>query len=154
MATPDPTPEPHLPPPEPGNRRHRAFGPASNAHTDACIRDAARYGFCDHTRLGASPARVRVQTRHRERSRRASIIRELLGFVSLAMIFGPFFYLANQLAIIEALLIFTLLTCGYLLLLLCGIPSSLTVDPREWIPDDARERLENPLPKKPKGPPR
>jgi len=163
MAPPPPpppaTPEPHLPPSDPSDpsdptpgHRHRSFGPLPT-HTDQCIRDAARFGFCDHTRLVASSVRVRAQQSERRHSARVALLRELLGFLALAMIFGPFFYLANQLSIIEALTTFTALSLGYLLLLLCGLPGSLTVDPREWLPPDARERLENP-PDKPKGPPR
>lgn len=105
--------------------------PTSGPHTDQCIRDAARYGFCDHTRIGA-PASHPVNARARDPrsvhtpqlSPRAREVYAWIGLVSLA---APSYYLITQLGF-PALPAIALINLGWLLVFTCGLPRGLAAD--------------------------
>jgi hypothetical protein len=136
------TPEPHLPPPDPSPSdpsRHRSFGPLPQ-HTNQCILDAARWGFCDHTRLVTAPTVVARRTRYLAHRRRQALIRVILSYAGLTAIVGTTLYLADQLgwAILWVLPAFSL---GWLLVFTCGLPRAFTDTQDDIVPPDRARAL-------------
>jgi hypothetical protein len=126
----------------------------SGPHTDQCIRDAARYGFCDHTRLTARSIQIRIRERDRANARLSSLApnarmhsttRELLGWLGLLTITGSTVWLYQYLGA-KALLVAPTIGLGWLLVFTCGLPKGLTADLTRALPPDAKDRLNTPPP--------
>jgi hypothetical protein len=104
--------------------------PTSGPHTDQCIADAARYGFCDHTRIGA-PASHPVNTRSaRARAHTPQLsprAREVYAWIGLVSLLAPSYYLVTRLGF-PALPALTLINLGWLLVFTCGLPRGLAAD--------------------------
>lgn len=112
------------------------------------MRDAARYGFCEHTMLGRSRPRPQgsqgsqgphgsVQSfRHQH-----PVTRELVGSLALGLLGYCFYLLWTQFGWLS-LLVFNGICLGWLLLMVTGLPRWLTVDmahlisPRRTHPDE------------------
>jgi hypothetical protein len=119
--------------------RHRSFGPLPT-HTNQCIRDAAQWGFCDHTRLVTAPQVVARRAAQEARTRRFQRTRALLSYVGLLLVVLTTIYLSDQLgwAIFWVLPAFSL---GWLLVFTCGLPRFLTDTADDIVPPDAARRL-------------
>jgi hypothetical protein len=107
-------------------------------HTDSCIKDAARYGFCDHTRLTARPDRVRSHDLALLLDYQAT---NITGWIALALL-----TLSQLLMILLApwwlaFIVTPLQALGWSGLFTCGLPTPLTSDPARRLPPDVRERL-------------
>jgi hypothetical protein len=122
--------------------RHRSFGPLP-VHTDQCIRDAARWGFCDHTRLVTAPQIVarKAQILHDARRRRRT--RALLSYLGLALAVATTIYLATHLPFPAILWVIPAFSGGWLLVFTCGLPRFITDGPDDILPPDAAARLRN-----------
>src|SRR4051812_45262627 len=117
-----PTPPPPPPPPH---------------HTDACIQDAARYGFCDHTRLTASPHLVYRHDIHLYVARQA---REYAAWVSLTLLILGEILLFTSTSTPRALLITPALALAWSGLFASGLPAPFVADPARTLPPDVQER--------------
>jgi hypothetical protein len=124
---------------DPRDPRHRAFGPLPQ-HTNQCIRDAARYGFCDHTRLVTAPHLVARRTQILRDTRRRRTIRTALSYLGLALIALTTIYLSDHLGLATLWLI-PLFSLGWLLVFTCGLPRFLTDGPDDILPPEASRAL-------------
>lgn len=117
--------------------RHRSFRttPASTppstelTHSDACLDNVRRFGFCDHTQL-PRPRRARHPVR-----------REILASLGLGILVLCDVVLGKRLGWLGIGL-----GCGvglgWLMLFLFGLPKWFTADISKTLPPDARERLD------------
>jgi hypothetical protein len=101
-------------------------------HTDRCLRDYARYHFCEHTRLNPEVTR--------EARRRRARTRDLLAWASITLLVVTFVLLFNKIGW-WAFLAELLLGTAWLGVFLFGLPSALTADIRTTLPPDTKERL-------------
>jgi hypothetical protein len=134
---------PDQPEPDPRDprdpRRHRSFGPLPQ-HTNQCIRDAALWGFCDHTRLVTAPQVVARKTQLLHTARRRHRTRELLAYVGLAAVVLTTVYLTPRLGW-ATLWVIPAFSLGWLLVFTCGLPRAFTDGPDDILPPDAARRL-------------
>lgn len=119
-------------------RRHRSFpasarNPADAVHTDQCIKDAARYGFCSHTMLRAAP-RLRPWWMRHPRL-----------FTLLPGVFFAIFCVCSYLIIADMSWLGVAACSGigiaWLGIFMFGLPRFITADISKAIPPDAKERL-------------
>jgi hypothetical protein len=120
-------------------------------HTDQCIRDAAQFGFCAHTRLYAAPTRTRPirplpsYLLPPSRLTRAGWRRETTAWVGVLLVFGPALWLLLTHGWLPFLAVYAT-GLGWILLFTCGLPQGLTADLSKVLPRDAAHRLRNPPP--------
>lgn len=107
-------------------------------HTDECIANAARYGFCDHTTLYADPRRVRehdiaLYTLHRGRNIAAWVSFLLLAASTTALfVFAPLW----------TVLTIPLQAVGWSGLFAAGLPAPLSSNShRHALPLDVTQRF-------------
>jgi hypothetical protein len=117
-------------------------------HTDQCIRDAAVYGFCEHTVL---PSGLRSPARPAPTLSLPRAVRALLPWLAFLLLVGLFVALFQQVGW-WALLYQAGFSLSWLVIFILGLPPSLTADLTRVLPDNTRERLEIPRPKLPKPP--
>lgn len=117
------------------------------AHTDQCIRDAAQFGFCAHTRL---PRDLHRPSEHRvvysppqldppQLTPRARIVFTLLPWVGFTCLAIATYLLATRVPFLITALVILLFGLGWLLIFARGIPPALKAalmwDPRTSLPD-------------------
>lgn len=144
---PVPTPDPSDPIPVDFSALFRSRSPAPPTpatpatpiarHTDQCLRDYRRHGFCDHTVLRPVPSSTRAR---RARIRR---IRAVLSWVACALVLACTYFIASRLGLLGVAATAGL-GIGYILLLFCGVPAGLLSDLSRTLPPDARSRLAAP----------
>jgi hypothetical protein len=117
-----------------------SHNPQPQFHTDACIADAIRYGFCDHTLLRAPGSARARRGAAEQRARKRARLRDRLAWVSTVILFGTFITLFTQIGW-WAFLAFSLGGLGWLGIFLFGLPYALTADIRDTLPPDTRDRL-------------
>jgi len=110
----------------------------SGLHTDQCIRDAARYGFCDHTRLG------RRAPSTNPRARLSPAVRDVYAWIGLASLFLTVYWLATHVSLLATLGLTALSSLGWLLVFTCGLPRGFDADLSRVLPPDAARRLRTP----------
>lgn len=119
--------------------------------TDQCVRDAARYGFCEHTILQASlgpnhyAAAPLWPPRWRQRHPHLHELRATAAFAGLLALGVYLIRLQGLLGIA----LFAGIGLGWLLLYAWGLPKWFTHDPRQLIPVDARDRIYTPRMRRP-----
>lgn len=116
------------------HRKFRVVPPADTElkHTDQCIENARKYGFCEHTELPL------LSTRHRRGRSRKSQCRFLA-------VFGLAIVVLCTLALVQrvgwvALPYVTGLGIGWLAIFLLGLPAWFTFDLSKILPHDTRTR--------------
>jgi hypothetical protein len=126
----------------PTDPRHRSFGPLPQ-HTNACIADAARWGFCDHTRLVTAPQLVARKARYLANRRRQRLVRATLSYLGLTLVVLTTIYLAQHLPFPAILWVIPAFSLGWLLVFTCGLPRFLTDGPDDIVPPDRARALRN-----------
>jgi hypothetical protein len=114
-------------------------------HTDACIRDAARFGFCEHTTLPRTPrpAQPAAPTPAPALRRWTGLRQQLAAWVAFLALLGTFVWLLPRVGW-AALVVEFVLGLGWLGLFVLGLPTALTADLSKVLPPDTRARLDAP----------
>lgn len=130
------------------SRRHKSFGHAKPPpdstvlrHTDECLENVRRYGFCEHTRL---PVRQPKKSwiRGRKNQSQLSAKCEFVATVGFAILILCYVALFQQIGWVALPYAFGI-GIGWLAVFMLGLPRWLTFDITKTLPADARHRLDH-----------